>query len=533
MNVTHQPRVLELDTQTDLLERLRLLTNYGSNFVTVGGAYGSGKTWLAQRYLEAWAQDKNQSLLMCHPSQDDESRRSTVLTQLLSEPLFNPHDSLVDSFSRLMKDQSCSIVIVVDDAHLLSETLLSELWMLVLEAQNTPKWDISVVMFAQENTLEPLLTRLSYGQEHKPIDLEVEPLSRDDADRFFEQLVIRFVEDNMEKRVRNAYRKAGRLPGEIMALGEQKPEKRIVIRSIVGSPFMISTIILLLLVVIGGGYWWMMTKQPSAQQKAQQIERQMEQTVIPTLDSSNSPDNNMENVEASLSNSSDDGADDDSAALPPDVTSSTTSVDSQGNGQQRVVITSDVVDALLDGKPEEVDTSAIGQAIDAAKLQAPQVAKSEAEPTLTPIDPAALPEPSAAQEKAPAPVEVATTASTEPESPEPAAEATPQAPQTVITFSYTREALKAFSPRSYTLQLAALSSVEEVQQFLDRHKLKNNIYIYPTVRNDVDWFIVSFGNFPTIQLARDAVTTLPADVQKLEPWAKSLSQVHREIDRVK
>ncbi len=82
MNVTHQPRVLELDTQTDLLERLRLLTNYGSNFVTVGGAYGSGKTWLAQRYLEAWAQDKNQSLLMCHPSQDDESRRSTVLTQL-------------------------------------------------------------------------------------------------------------------------------------------------------------------------------------------------------------------------------------------------------------------------------------------------------------------------------------------------------------------------------------------------------------------------------------------------------------------
>lgn len=532
MNVTHQPRVLELDTQTDLLERLRLLTNYGSNFVTVGGAYGSGKTWLAQRYLEAWAQDKNQSLLMCHPSQDDESRRSTVLNQLLSEPHFNPHDSLIDSFSRLMSDQSCNIVVVVDDAHLLSETLMSELWMLVLEAQNTPKWDISVVMFAQEKTLESLLTRLSYGQEHKPIDLEVEPLSRDDADRFFEQLVIRFVEDNMEKRVRNAYRKAGRLPGEIMALGEQKPEKRIVIRSIVGSPLMISSIILVLLLIIGGGYWWLMTKQPSAQQKAEQIESQMEQTVIPTLESSSASMQNADDAAATPAEllPSDDGADDDSAALPPDVTSNTTSVDSQGSGQQRVVITSDVVDALLDGKPEEVDTSAIGQAIDAAKLQGSQAVQSDAEPDVTPNNPpATLSLPTAENTLASS----SDNKEAEPENEAPAAQETSQAPKTVITFSYTREALKAFSPRSYTLQLAALSSVEEVQQFLDRHKLKDNIYIYPTVRNDVDWFIVSFGNFPTIQLARDAVETLPTDVQRLEPWAKSLSQVHREIDRVK
>ncbi|MGN2672157.1 hypothetical protein ACTFQD_12750 [Aliivibrio fischeri] len=33
--------------------------------------------------------------------------------------------------------------------------------------------------------------------------------------------------------------------------------------------------------------------------------------------------------------------------------------------------------------------------------------------------------------------------------------------------------------------------------------------------------------------ARGAVKTLPASVQSLGPWAKSLVQVHREIDSVK
>lgn len=82
MSLTHESRVLELDTQVELLERMQLLTNFGSNLVTVGGAPGAGKSWLAQRYLEAWASDKNQSLLMCHPNQDDQQRRTMVLTQL-------------------------------------------------------------------------------------------------------------------------------------------------------------------------------------------------------------------------------------------------------------------------------------------------------------------------------------------------------------------------------------------------------------------------------------------------------------------
>ncbi|KHT44295.1 SPOR domain-containing protein [Vibrio sinaloensis] len=494
MNMAHDSHVLELDSQVELLERLQLLTNFGSNLVTIAGDNGAGKTWLAQRYLEAWALEKNQALLLCFPNQDDEQRRMTVLSQLVSEPLFNPSDSLVESFVRMMEGEACDIVITIDDAHLLSESFISELWMLVLESQQNPLWTVNVLLFAQSNTLDALLTRLSYGQEHKPIDLEIDALSESEADRFFEQLVVRYVEDDMEKRVRNAYRTVARRPGEIMALGDHKVEKRIIIRSIIGSPINIALVVVTLLLLVGAGYWWMMS-QPSPNDKMQQITQSVEQTVIPTLpDATSSAESTESNsaiitpdpvVDPMLAS-----AEDDSQSLPPAVTSEVTSVGSSDDGHQRVVITSEVVDALLDDKPETVDTSAIDQVVEAS-----------------------IPED---------------------ETPEPESGSEPEvAPQPVVNFSFTKEELKAFSPRSYTLQLAAVTDLADVQAFLDTYQLKQNVYIYPTVRNDVEWFIVTYDNFPTIQVARDGVAELSDELQQLEPWAKSLSQVHREIERGK
>jgi DamX protein len=51
------------------------------------------------------------------------------------------------------------------------------------------------------------------------------------------------------------------------------------------------------------------------------------------------------------------------------------------------------------------------------------------------------------------------------------------------------------------------------------------------VRAGVDWYIVTYKDYPTIQQARDAREELPQSVQILEPWAKSMLQVHREIAR--
>ncbi|ENM5852996.1 AAA family ATPase [Vibrio mimicus] len=489
MSLAHE---LDLESQTELLERLQLLTRFGSNLVNVCGRQGAGKSWLAQRFLESWAQDKNQSLLMCHPNQNDEQRRVTVLSQLVSEPLYNPKDSLVESFTRLFADLSCDIVIVVDDAHLLNESLVSELWMLVLEAQGNPPWNVNVVLFAQDNGLDALLTRLSYGQEHKPVDLEIEMLSEDEADRLFENRVMRYVDSQLERKVRNAYKKVNPLPGEIMALAETKSEKRVVIRSIIGSPFNIALVVLLLLLLLGGGYWWLLSK-PVPEDGLASETTGSEQTAIPTLNTTtgNTGQGDAASGSESTSNNGDDfGAVDDSAALPPDVVDTTASVGIEDDGK-RVVINSDVVDALLQGKAETADTSAINNLVESTQA-ATELKTQTLEQT-------------------------------------PAQTSQPKS----VRFSFARDELKAMSPRSYTLQLAAMNSMSDVQAFIDEHKLENKVYVYPTLRNDVEWFIVTMGNYPTIQMARDASEKLSAPLQALGPWAKSLSQVQREIERKK
>ncbi|UPR28847.1 AAA family ATPase [Vibrio crassostreae] len=502
MSLAHELRVLELESQVELLERLQLLTNFGSNLVTVAGKAGSGRSWLAQRYLEAWSTEKNQCLLLCHPSQDDQQRRALILSQIVSDPLFNQHDSLSDSLTRLLDGEPCNVVIVVDDAQRLSELLVSELWMLVLEAQSNPKWTINIVLFSEPGHLDTLLTRLSYGQQHKPIDLEIDDLSQPEAEHFFESLVIRYVDDESETRVRRAFNKAQPLPGELMALGELKVEKRIIIRSIIGSPINIAIVVALLLILIGGGYWWMFS-QPTPDDKAQSLIAPIEQTAIPTFEvESGTEQAGIDDSEAETDMSYQ-GADDDSSSLPPVVVEETASVGEATQDQQRVVITSDVVDALLDDKPESADTSAIDAAVeentgDAVSSQS-DADKVESQPSA-----------------------------------EEAADLTQSTPPTKkITFSFSREELQAISPRAYTLQLSAMTSLEDVQSFIEEYDLENKVRIYPTLRNDTKWFIITYQDYPTIQVARDAVSALSKPLQQLEPWAKSMNQVHREIERAK
>ncbi|MBD1558409.1 AAA family ATPase [Vibrio sp. S9_S30] len=504
MSLAHEMRVLELETQTELLDRVQLLTRFGSNLINITGDAGSGKTWLAQRYLEAWASEKNQSLLLCFPTQSDEQQRAMMLNQIVSDPLFNEHDSIIDSFSRLVGDEACDVVFVVDDAELLSEDLLAELWMLVIEAQNHPQWTVNVVLFSKGDSLEHILTRISYGQETKPIDFEIEPLSSEEAIAFTEALVIRYTAgEEAKKKVRKSIAKTQRLPGQLMELGNKKVERRVIIRSVIESPIRIAIVVLLLILLIGGGYWWYLSQPTLLDGIDAANTGDASQSMATEVDSvsngsgdKQASEGNLDDVTADNESKTRDDRSDDFAALPPQVTDQTAEVGRSDAGK-RVVVPSDVVDALLQDERPPQTVTIIDDAIEDAKTDAiarEQLSQQPSEEAET-----------ASQELAPKP----------------------------ITFSYSREELSAVSSRNYTLQLAALTSKEEVQDFIDLHQIQEGVRIYPTVRNGVEWFIVTYKDFPTIQQARDAVSELSADVQALGPWAKSMIQVQREIERGK
>ena len=290
-----------------------------------------------------------------------------------------------------------------------------------------------------------------------------------------------------------------------MALGELKVEKRIIIRSIIGSPINIAIVVALMLVLIGGGYWWMFS-QPTPDDKAQSLIAPIEQTAIPTFEVESSSE--QVGVDGALSAEAEtdmsyQGADDDSSSLPPTVVEDTASVGEVEQDQQRVVITSDVVDALLDDKPESADTSVIDAVVE--------------ENTGDPVSP--QPESEKVESQPSIDEELDLTNS--------------NPPTKKITFSFAREELQAISPRAYTLQLSAMTSLEDVQSFIEEYEVEDKVRIYPTLRNDTKWFIITYQDYPTIQVARDAVSALSKPLQQLEPWAKSMNQVHREIERAK
>lgn len=495
MSVAHGMRVLDLQSQIDVLERLRLLTNFGSSLLMVTGDVGAGKTWLAQRFLEAWAEDKNQSLLMCFPNQDDEQRRLTVLSQIDSRAFFDPSLSLLENISDLVQQDPCNIVIVVDDAQLLSQTLLSELWMLVLDAQRRPNWSISVILFSLPGMLESIFSKLGYGQEQKPIEVEIEPLTQQDADRFFECYVLRYIEESMERRVQHAYLKTKKLPGEIMALGEQKMEKRIIIRSIVASPKIIAAIIVILMLAIGGGYYgaFFLDGGNSAGRHQQVVHDldivQPDAMVTNAQNAHPSEPTDESSTEATL---------DDSNTLPPEVVKKFVSVGVDEPQRKRVVISSAVVDALIQDEPEDDLNSEGGDQMQNV------ITKTETTPTQSRGQQSVQPVPVSTQ---------ALTAHSE--------------------FKRSIDALMAMSDRYYTIQLGAFRSLTEVRTFLQQHHMQDKIHVYTTQRQNVDWFIVTYDSFPTIQLTRDAIERLPTSLKMLGPWAKSLQQVHREIERAK
>ncbi|WP_421020582.1 hypothetical protein, partial [Klebsiella pneumoniae] len=68
--------------------------------------------------------------------------------------------------------------------------LLSELWALVLQAQNQDHWRINVVLFALPGKLNKWLRQVSYGQGQKPLELEVSPLNEGEEEMFIDVLAV-------------------------------------------------------------------------------------------------------------------------------------------------------------------------------------------------------------------------------------------------------------------------------------------------------------------------------------------------------
>ncbi|MGF1685335.1 AAA family ATPase [Photobacterium japonica] len=500
------PYALDLESQIQLLSRLQFLTRFSTNLIQVTGPEGAGKTWLSQRYLEQWAAVPQQALLLCHPQQTDAQHRAFLLQQLVPKAVFNEHDPIVDSIARIFSYVAVNMVIVIDDAHHLSPAIVAELWVLVQQARELKHWQINVLLFGYPNRLDTYLEKITHGQDTRALDVEIAPLSNEEALAFVDACVTKGDEDVQQRRATKArITQCAPWPGALMKLEQGESQNMDAQRTRRPSPLTMLIGVMALFAVVMGG--WFLSPEPADSMTV--TTPVVEQTSV--LEQATALPHTVASDEGSALSPSSSAVQDDTASLPPEMHLEGLTV-GRSDDNPRLVVPSDVVDAMLD----EQHVGGSGEHA-AAALTSPQM---DSATETTESVPAPMPEPS----------------------PEPAPTAVPVASVTLDTVSPVAEPvsrvelgheLREVPPAHYALQLAAMQSIAVARNFIDEYEIHDLAVAYETLRNDRLWYIIVTGNYPDMQTARQAEQRLPANVRALKPWVKSYGQIHREMDRAK
>ncbi|KXF82811.1 AAA family ATPase [Enterovibrio coralii] len=504
---------LDLDSQIQLLSRIQFLTRFSSNLVQVTGDTGAGKTWLSERYLENWASEPTQSLLICNNTQQDAQHRAIILRQIVRDGVFNENDSMLQSLEYMLEGNSVHALIVIDNAQRLSANLIAELWALVTEAQQRNNWQINVLLFSLRGKLNKWLHKVSYGQGVKPLELEISPLADNEREMFIEVMMVSRQLDAAQRRALKA--KAAllpSLPGALKSLGQQETssmeeKKR---RSLI--PLLL--LVLFLLVLGGGLVWWAM--KPQMQTAPVEVAEAVTDGVKSLNDILEEKEKEM-NAEGAGTDASDPAlasvgsVTDDNINLPDEPVVEGMTV-GRRDPSRRIVVPDNVVDAIIDDQETGGDGTA---AVDEPLI--PELAETAPNQTATTTTPVTVTE------------TVVETAVETASKPEPVAPPVQPTPTPVVDTPLANNVLLTVPESRYALQLAALQSKDAVNEFMQEYDLSGSALVYETRRNGEPWFMVLVGDYPTVADARRAEVQLPENVRNLTPWAKSFAQIHKEI----
>ncbi|MEH6532636.1 MAG: AAA family ATPase [Photobacterium frigidiphilum] len=495
-------RELDLDSQIQLLSRIQFLTRFNSNLIQITGTEGAGKTWLAQHYIEHYSQNCNQALLLCHPAQTDSQHRSIVLKQLVNQPLFNDQDPLIQSLERMLEGHRCNVLLIIDDAHLLSPVLIAELWAVITRAQSEPLWQINVLLFSQTGRLNKYLDQVSHGQGQMPLELEISDLTEQEVQTFIEVVLS---SDALDANGRRELK-------EKAALAEPKPRALMQLNNTDNnmansssrtlSPLALLVVVLAILTA-GIVFWFFPANDEPAPSANNPIVTDTAKENLKTGHYDDGDTAKSATIAAQQAKkvalSSSDRAIDDVRVLPQEISSEGLTV-GRNDDSQRVVVPSQVVDAMLSG--QALETTQSNTDVNTTDVNTNDVATASSDSV-------------SSQHQTAAPA-----LSTQQET-------------SVPVVNVLGEELKGVNSRHYALQLAALQSLSTAKKFVAEHKIQNIATLYETRRKGEAWFIVITGNYKDIVAARRAELLLPDSVQAVQPWVKSYAQIHREIDQAK
>lgn len=518
-------RLISLPSQLQLLERLQHLIYLSSSLLILSGEKGSGKSTLAEQLSNALPKEQQQVFISISPATTVEKIRQQIITQLYNNPLFNPEDRLIDTFSRLQKEQpeSRHRLLIIDNAQHLPTALFLELCEL-LSLLGESEFNFNLLLLTDEKANADFLEQVeqelpaSLAKELELVELSVDLLPYKEAEALLQhcfheagyQAQVQH-QDALQQQIRSCIGN----PKKIIELAARLSTGKI---NSVKQSWLKSTlpsILLMLLctaiVVVFGNYLYTVFIDNSpVKQHVENIKQGSEESPNPI------------NTGPELSS----GQETLAASWPPEMTQN------QSAAMQSVANDSSTNLDVIPRHSEPLMEPEYSDNIDISETELPLLSIENERLDEQPLVDFSESASASLNTDIQQPESVSDTLNTAINQPEPVQEkqlALPAASQQQSLLTETAQLL--IKPaKHYTLQLSGMSSQQSLSRFARKHQLpQDNVFVYQTFRNNKPWYVVIYGEYDTIRSAQLAAKNLPASFTNINAWVKSWKTVHNDL----
>ncbi len=479
-----------------ILEQLLHLCQFSHNLLVVTGDYGVGKTRMAQALIDSLDDSDDICFIEGQITSDMSSLFSEILAQFELD-----HKEDFTELCRKKSDQDGLVVIIIDNAHHLTDEVIADLINLLEENFESR---LHLVMFAEPY----LLIRLNKIDAPDIVltDFFLEKFSLVDAVDYlnFRMEMADYLgpEIFVEGKVEPWWRQS---QGQLLALHDYAHEK--LLESVTEpannkthKPFTILPHIVATSVLMGGLFLWYL--YAGGESKEQPVKQVAESVPVAKLQES-SATSSQASSQSSIS------------AAAADV--ATTIVAVENNSTQ---------------KYSSVTTSVSASSVAVEKVQAPQEIKQ----SVVPLAQASSDYGNVQQPNKVVMSSIAKEVKSRATSSKTAIATKNKTdsndiplPKTSGAYSSQEKTILSWGDSEYTLQIVGLSSEKSAQEFMASQTNKKDLLLFRSIRQGKDWYVVVTGHYTNAAAARQAAKSLPESQLKATPWPRDLKTIHQEI----
>lgn len=499
-------------SQQTVLDQLHNHVAFSESLIFLSGPKGAAKTTLLEVFLEQASDYANLAYIPDPKQTKPAALRSKLLRQLVNLDAYSTDDSLLEALQRNLKPDRQHLIICIDNADSLANSILAELQELVSSRHLfNEAHRISVVIAGETSWVKRASKGIGLAAREAPVVVAIPAFFKREQQWFARKLAAT-QGDNVdaphrrEGVVNEWLAKTDGYPGQIQAILEeellQRPQRERAIyarrQRLQEQPVASSH---------GPHSRWLSTQQlvviliGAIVLIALAIGRFVQQTEDTTADS----EIVTQNETAPIRVTSDDSLTADmvapTASRVSGLADATIVDDAEQNNQSSVVMS---FDEAMHRLQERTDEQPQPRDVQFRLVQPVQYLNRQAEA-------AANETPSAAANA---------------ESAAPNAESAANAPNPYVT-AFDNLELWQRSATHYVFQVAAFNSQARLNQFLTSYS-HPQIAVYQTQRNQRDWFMVVVGDFANATAAQAYLANNP-DLQSMQPWLKAVGLVHEDL----